>query len=172
MLCFNCVDAVYFTVIDNLNMNATVAELLQDKAKQSSQAASALYAVAPDCSVANAVALMVEQKISSVVITDNEVMVGLITLRELLKGIHQQGEKLTQAQCRDVMKSNPPVARLDDSVDHLRGLMTELHITHVPVMNQEQLVGILSFHDIARSAIKDADFENKLLKQYIRNWPE
>ena len=50
--------------------------------------------------------------------------------------------------------------------------MTELHITHVPVMNHGTLVGILSFHDIARSAIKDVDFENMLLKQYIRNWPE
>ena len=154
-------------------MNATVAELLNDKAKQASQTvASAPYSVAPDCKVANAVALMVEHKISSVVIKDNETMVGLITLRELLKGIHLHGEKLTHAQCREVMKANPPVAKLDDSVDHLRGLMTEHHITHVPVMNEDQLVGILSFHDIARSAIKDADFENKLLKQYIRNWPE
>jgi hypothetical protein len=40
------------------------------------------------------------------------------------------------------------------------------------VMDADKLVGILSFHDIARSAIKDVDFENKLLKQYIRNWPE
>jgi hypothetical protein len=39
------------------------------------------------------------------------------------------------------------------------------------VMNDTQLVGILSFHDIARSAIKDVVFENQLLKQYIKNWP-
>jgi CBS domain-containing protein len=49
--------------------------------------------------------------------------------------------------------------------------MTEMHITHVPVMNHDRLVGILSFHDIARSAIKDVTFENSLLKQYIKNWP-
>ncbi len=49
--------------------------------------------------------------------------------------------------------------------------MTELHITHVPVMKADQLVGILSFHNIARSAIKDVAFENQLLKQYIKNWP-
>ena len=154
-------------------MNATVAELLKDKAKQNTDAARhAVYAVAPDVSVAEAVAMMVKSRISSVVVKDGGSMVGLITLRELLKGIHQHGDKLTQTLCREVMKSNPPVAKLDDSVDHLRGLMTELHITHVPVMDQDQLIGILSFHDIARSAIKDADFENKLLKQYIRNWPE
>ena len=151
-------------------MSATVAELLKDKARQAPD--NKLYSVGPDVSVSDAVNMMVKNTISSVVVMDNHAMVGLITLRELLQGLYQHSEKLTQAKCRDVMKTNPPVARLDDTVDHLRGLMTELHITHVPVMNQEALVGILSFHDIARSAIKDADFENKLLKQYIRNWPE
>lgn len=151
-------------------MNATVAELLNDKAKQSP--ASTLHSVGLDTNVAVAVDTMVSNKISSVIVKDGANMVGLITLRELLKGIHQHGDKLTHAKCRDVMKANPPVAKLEDSVDHLRGLMTELHITHVPVMSHDQLVGILSFHDIARSAIKDADFENKLLKQYIRHWPE
>ena len=151
-------------------MSATVAELLKDKARQAPD--NKLYSVGPDVSVSDAVNMMVKNAISSVVVMDNHAMVGLITLRELLQGLYQHSEKLTQAKCRDVMKTNPPVAHLEDTVDHLRGLMTELHITHVPVMNQEALVGILSFHDIARSAIKDADFENKLLKQYIRNWPE
>ena len=151
-------------------MSATVAELLKDKAKQAPD--STLYSVGPGMLVADAVNMMVKNKISSVVVIDNNAMVGLITLRELLHGLYQYSDKLAQAKCCDVMKANPPVARLEDTVDHLRGLMTELHITHVPVMNQGALVGILSFHDIARSAIKDADFENKLLKQYIRNWPE
>ncbi len=151
-------------------MSATVAELLKDKARQAPN--NKLYSVGPDVSVSDAVNMMVKNTISSVVVMDNHVMVGLITLRELLQGLYQHSEKLTQAKCHDVMKTNPPVAHLEDTVDHLRGLMTELHITHVPVMNQDALVGILSFHDIARSAIKDADFENKLLKQYIRNWPE
>ena len=127
-------------------MSATVAELLKDKARQAPD--NKLYSVGPDVSVSDAVNMMVKNTISSVVVMDNHAMVGLITLRELLQGLYQHSEKLTQAKCRDVMKTNPPV------------------------MNQEALVGILSFHDIARSAIKDADFENKLLKQYIRNWPE
>ena len=70
------------------------------------------------------------------------------------------------------MKVNPPVAKPEDSVDRLRGLMTELYITHVPVMDHGALAGIFSFHDIARSAIKDVDFENRRLKQYVKHWPE
>ncbi len=115
---------------------------------------------------------MTKNEISSMLVMEAGQMVGLITLRELLQGLSSQGGNLMLAKCRNVMKINPPVARPQDSVDHLRGLMTELHITHVPVIDQGVLVGILSFHDIARSAIKDVAFENQLLKQYIKNWPE
>jgi CBS domain-containing protein len=90
----------------------------------------------------------------------------------LLQGLDTQGGTVMQAPCRSIMKANPPSAKPGDTIDQLRGMMTELYITHVPVMEDAKLVGILSFHDIARSAIKDVDFENKLLKQYIRNWPE
>ena len=87
-------------------------------------------------------------------------------------------DKVRQAAKDNVFSVGPEViisdavAKPEDSVDHLRGLMTELYITHVPVMNHGKLAGILSFHDIARSVIKDVDFEYKLLKQYIKHWPE
>jgi CBS domain-containing protein len=148
----------------------TVAELLADKAKQSGS--HALYSLPPAAPVAHAVTMMATKKISSVLVMDGDKMLGLITLRELLYGLHANDNSLVSATCAHIMKANPPVAKDDDSIDYLRGLMTELHITHVPVMHGESLRGILSFHDIARSAIKDAAFENKLLKQYIKNWPE
>jgi CBS domain-containing protein len=151
-------------------MSITVAELLQDKARQSP--GSILFSVSPEAPTADAVAMMVGNKISSVVVKESENMVGLITLRELLRGLSDHGDALLSITCGAVMKKNPAVARVDDTADHLRGLMTELHITHVPVVDAEKLIGILSFHDIARSTIKDADFENKLLKQYIKHWPE
>ena len=151
-------------------MSITVAELLQDKARQSP--ASVLFSGAPDAPTSEAVAMMVSNNISSVIVRQNDVMVGLITLRELLQGLSEHGDALLKTSCGILMKINPPVAKVEDTADHLRGLMTELHITHVPVMQAAKLIGILSFHDIARSTIKDADFENKLLKQYIKHWPE
>ncbi|MCA3003170.1 MAG: CBS domain-containing protein [Burkholderiales bacterium] len=150
-------------------MSMTVSELLADKAKQSPSAT--LFMVGPEVGVEQAIALMTEKAISSVIVSDAGEMQGLITLREILAALNKQGGSIMQAKCRHVMKINPPTAKLEDTVDHLRGLMTEMHITHVPVMNHDQLVGILSFHDIARSAIKDVAFENSLLKQYIKNWP-
>jgi CBS domain-containing protein len=150
-------------------MSMTVAELLADKAKQSPNAT--LFTVGLEVGVADAVALMNEKAISSVIVAEDGAMQGLITLREILAALNTRGGAIMQAKCRHVMKVNPPTAKPDDTVDHLRSLMTELHITHVPVMDKAKLVGILSFHDIARSAIKDVAFENQLLKQYIKNWP-
>jgi CBS domain-containing protein len=152
---------------------STVADLLNDKAQQAQSALKrALVSVAPDTTVADAVASMAKHEISSMLVMEADEMVGLITFRELLNGLEAQGGSLLQAKCRNVMKINPPVAKPDESVDRLRSLMTELHITHVPVVDHGVLVGILSFHDIARSAIKDVAFENQLLKQYIKHWPE
>ena len=152
---------------------STVADLLKDKATQPQSALKrGIFSIGPDTSVADAVSSMTKNEISSMIVMDAGEMVGLITLRELLQGLNSHGGNLMTAKCRNVMKINPPIAKPEDSVDHLRGLMTQLHITHVPVMDHGVLIGILSFHDIARSAIKDVSFENQLLKQYIKNWPE
>jgi CBS domain-containing protein len=150
-------------------MSMTVSELLADKARQSPNAT--LFTISPDAGVAEAVALMNEKAISSAIVAEAGQMQGLITLREILAALHTRGGAIMDAKCRQIMNPNPATAKPQDTVDHLRGLMTELHITHVPVMDAEKLVGILSFHDIARSAIKDVAFENQLLKQYIKNWP-
>jgi len=151
----------------------TVADLLSDKARQThSDTKGVLFSICPDGTVAEAIALMAKNEISSMIVMEAGQMVGLITFRELLTGLDTHGGNLLLAKCGNVMKVNPPVAKLEDSVDQLRGLMTELHITHVPVMDRGVLEGILSFHDIARSAIRDVSFENQLLKQYIKNWPE
>ena len=128
----------------------------------------AVFSIGPDATVTEAVSAMVNHEISSIIVMDSGEMVGLITLRELLRGLNSHGGDLMQATCRHAMETNPPAAKPNDGVDYLQGLMTDLHITHVPVVDHGVLVGIVSFHDIARSAIKDVAYENQLLKQYIK----
>jgi CBS domain-containing protein len=144
-----------------------VQELLDDKAAKG----SALHSVAPGASVREAVRLMVSSNISSALVMEGGRMAGLITLRELLRGLDMMGERLLDARAEEVMVREPVCVAPEDSVDALRGLMTEYHVTHVPVRRGDELLGIISFHDIARSAVKDALFENELLKKYIKNWP-
>ncbi|MCX7137199.1 MAG: CBS domain-containing protein, partial [Proteobacteria bacterium] len=60
----------------------------------------------------------------------------------------------------------------DDTLDHLREVMTKNHIRYLPVKDSDKLLGVISFHDVAKSVIKETSFENRLLKRYIKNWPE
>lgn len=131
-----------------------------------------IVSVPPDCTVQEAVARMVEKDISSVVVMDGGTMVGLLTGRDLLRGMHERGCDLGRLKVSDVMVTEPIIGNPDDTVDYVRGVMTENRITHLPVMEGERLLGIISFHDVARACLSEAKLENRLLKRYIRHWPE
>lgn len=122
--------------------------------------------------VREAVRMMVERDIGSLVVFDTGRMVGLFTLRELLQGLGRHGADLLDLPLTTVMASDPVTGHPDDSVDYVRGVMTEHHVSHLPVLDRDQLAGIISFHDVAKECLRDASYENILLKRYIRNWPE
>ena len=149
-------------------MPLTVQEILDDKAVKGGRT----HGVAPGAPVREAVATMVREDIGSVVVLDGGRLAGIVTLRELLRGLDRQGPRLLEAEVREVMNPDPAVVHPEDSADGLRAMMTERHVSHAVVMGEGGLAGIISFHDIARSAVKDVAFENKLLKQYIKNWPQ
>ena len=149
-------------------MPLTVQEILDDKAGKGGRT----HGVAPGAPVREAVAAMVREDIGSVVVLDGEALAGILTLRELLKGLDALGTRLLDTPVREVMNPSPAVVHPEDSADGLRAMMTERHVSHATVLKDGRLVGIVSFHDIARSAVKDVAFENKLLKQYIKNWPK
>ena len=69
------------------------------------------------------------------------------------------------------VRADPVCGSPGDSIDHLREVMTKNHVRYLPVREGEKLLGVISFHDVAKSVIKETSFENRLLKRYIKNWP-
>ncbi len=132
---------------------------------------NAIFSVAPDGKVADAVAVMVKHDIGSLVVLDGGKMTGMLTFREVLKGVEMQGGNLGALEVRKVM-AQPITCAPGDSLEHLREVMTKNHVRYVPVEDAGQLLGVISFHDIAKAVIKETNFENRLLKRYIKNWPE
>lgn len=132
---------------------------------------NAIFSVAPDGGVADAVTVMVKHDIGSLVVLDGGKMTGMLTFREVLKGIEMQGGNLGSLAVREVMV-RPISCTPDDTLEHLREVMTQNHVRYVLVQEAEQLLGVISFHDIAKAVIKETNFENRLLKRYIKNWPE
>jgi CBS domain-containing protein len=95
-----------------------------------------------------------------------------VTERDVVRGMMSHGCDLKDARVSKIMQTEPVVANADDSVDYARDVMTKSHIGHLPILEGDQLLGIISFHDVARACLKQANFENNLLKRYIKHWPE
>ncbi len=129
--------------------------------------------VDPDASAAEAVKRMAERDIGSLAVLRDDILMGFITERDILRGMHARGCALTEVKVSELMEKEPLVATLDDSIDYARDAMTKSHTSHLVVLDEgHKLCGVISFHDVARACLKEASFENALLKRYIKHWPE
>jgi CBS domain-containing protein len=130
-----------------------------------------LYTVPPNTGLLDAINLMAEKDIGSLVVMDNGVLVGLLTFREVMRAVHANQGSVGQGtvgehMVRDVLTMSP-----DTDVNEIRRLMLERHARYVPVMEGRVLLGVMSFYDVAKSVLEAQNFENTLLKAYIRDWP-
>jgi CBS domain-containing protein len=132
---------------------------------------SALYTVPPQARLAEALDSMVDHDIGSLVVMDHGRLAGMLTFREVLRAL-RGGASSADRDVADVMAKDPAVVGPDMEVDDLRRLMLETRVRYVPVMDGTTLVGVLSFHDVARAVLEEQGFENRMLKGYIKNWPE
>ena len=126
----------------------------------------------PDATAAEAVATMVDKDMGSVVILDRRRLAGVVTFREVLKAVHERGGDFASTPVKDIMDTRLIVGNPDDSIDRVREIMTEHHVRYLPVMDAARLLGIISFHNVAKAALNEAQFENRLLKRYIEEQPE
>jgi CBS domain-containing protein len=131
-----------------------------------------IFSIGPEGRLADAVDLMVSNDIGSLVVMRDGQMAGMLTFREVLEALQARGGNLGDARAGEVMNSAPITGEPSDTVDQVRETMTTNHVRYLPILEQGRLLGVISFHDIAKAVIKQTDFENRLLKRYIRHWPE
>ena len=131
-----------------------------------------IFSAAPDSAVADAVGLMVKNDIGSLVVMSGGRMAGMLTFREVLKALDARHGNLEGLRLEDVMVSDPVCGSPADTLDEVREVMTKNHVRYLPVTEDGRLLGVISFHDIAKAVIKETSFENRLLKRYIKNRPD
>jgi CBS domain-containing protein len=136
------------------------------------KAGSEIVGIDPDAPISEAVKRMVEKDIGSLVVMREGRMVGFITERDIMRGMHARGCSLADVKVSELMEKEPILCNPDDSVDYARDVLTKSRLSHLVVMDNNRLLGVISFHDVAKACLKQANFENSLLKRYIRNWPE
>ena len=122
-------------------------------------------------SLAQAIAVMVENDTGSALVYDGGEFAGMVTFREVLSTLHKNGAAALTAPVRECMIVDAGCGSPDDSIDQIRRLMTSRHIRYLPIVDNAQVIGVISFYDVARAVAKDVNFENRMLKEYIRDWP-
>ena len=120
---------------------------------------------------ADAVATMAKENLGSLVVLEHGRMVGMLTFHELLRAIAARGGTLGEVRVADIMVKDPVTATPDMEVNDLRRTMIASGARYLPVLHDGGLIGVISFRDVAKAVLEEQDFENKMLKGYIKNWP-
>jgi CBS domain-containing protein len=138
-----------------------------------------LFTVSPQAKLSDGVVTMAEHDIGSLVVMESGKLAGMLTFREVIRVLakrqmeHRTGPTPPVADIvvRDVMNAKPIVVSPDTDVNDLRRVMLETKQRYLPVMQGDLLLGVISFHDVARAVLEEQGFENRMLKAYIRDWP-
>ena len=130
-----------------------------------------LFTISPDQALYEAVSTMSERDIGSLVVMDHGDLTGMLTFREVLQAIVKTGGALGGTQVRSVMDDHPLTCTPETEIDEVRRMMLERHARYMPVLSQHMLMGVISFYDVAKAVVDSQDFENRMLKAYIRDWP-
>ena len=132
---------------------------------------SLLVSIAPDGMVSEGVSLMSEKDIGSLVVMSEGSLVGMLTFREVLQALHRTKGSIQGLRVDAIMVKNPRSIAPNVEVDELRSVMLQHHIRYMPVVESDTLIGVLSFHDVARAVLEEQAFENRMLKGYIKDSP-
>ena len=132
---------------------------------------STLYTIAPDQAMATALATMSDMDIGSLVVMEHGELVGMLTFREVIAAVVRNGGIVGTSIVRNVMDDAPLTCTPETEMDEVRRMMLQRHARYMPVLERSTLMGVVSFYDVAKAVVDAQDFENRMLKAYIRDWP-
>ena len=130
-----------------------------------------LFTITPEEPLASALKTMADLDIGSLVVMSHGDMVGMLTFREVIQAVVRNGGVIGETAVRSVMDDFPLTCTPETELDEVRRMMLQRHARYLPVMNQRTLMGVISFYDVAKAVVDSQDFENRMLKAYIRDWP-
>jgi len=131
-----------------------------------------LFTTPPERSVLEAVEVMAENDIGSLVVMDHGRLAGILTFAEVLRALADRRGSLGDVAVANIFARDPLTAAPGLDVMDLRRTMLERHARYVPVMDGTTLLGVVSFHDVAKAVLEEQSFENRMLKSYIKDWPD
>ena len=130
-----------------------------------------LFTVSPDELLGEAMKTMADHDIGSLVVMEFGDLVGMLTFREVIHAVVANGGSAGTRRVRSVMDDAPLTCTPETDINEVRRMMLARHARYMPVLERRTLMGVVSFYDVARTVVDAQDFENRMLKAYIRDWP-
>ena len=141
-------------------MQKTVGQLLDSKGTE-------VWTIAPEATVYDALLLLAEKNVGALVVTENNKVCGIMSERDYARKIILQDRGSRDTAVGDIMTADVKTVTRDRTVSECMASMTELHIRHLPVVEDEALVGLISVGDIVKAVIAEQAFLIQQLEQYI-----
>ena len=138
----------------------TVRQLLEAKAPE-------VFAIGPDAPVIDAIRLMAEKRIGAVLVMEGGRLAGILSERDYARKIVLQGRSSKDTPVRDIMTAEVMTVGLNDSADRCMQLVTDRRIRHLPVLDGDAVLGVVSIGDLVKAVIEDQQVEIDQLQRYI-----
>jgi CBS domain-containing protein len=138
----------------------TVARILLEKS-------GSVQALPPEASVLDAIGLMAEHHMGSVLVMRDQQLLGILTERDYARKVILQGRVSANTAVADIMSSPVITVTSGDSINHCMAVMTERRIRHLPVLEGEKVIGLVSIGDCVRAVIAEQAHEIDQLQRYI-----
>lgn len=133
---------------------------------------TALYTITPEDTLDDAADLMAERDVGSLLVVSSSRLVGILTFRELIRALVENRGREHEATVYRAMDPGPLICTPNTELDEVRRMMLARHARYLPVIDNQEIMGVISFYDVAKAVVDKQDFDNELLKAYIRDWPE
>ena len=129
---------------------------------------SQVWSVKSSQNVGDALKVLVENRIGALLVFDKtQRIVGILSERDIMRECYKNRKEWDQALVSEVMTKKVIISAVDDRVDYIMGIMTQNRIRHIPVMEGEKLIGIISIGDVVKAQLSDSQYENHYLKEYL-----
>ena len=138
-----------------------VAQVIKNKAVQS------IFTISPNATVLEAIKIMADKGVGALVVAEDEKVVGIFSERDYTRKIALMERTSESTLVSDIMTSKVISVGLNHTVEECLQLMTDRHLRHLPVLDQEKLVGFISIGDLVKAAMEDQRILIDQLQQYI-----
>jgi CBS domain-containing protein len=138
--------------------------------------ATRLVTVSPDTKITDAVSLMMQNRIGSLPVIEDGALLSIITERDVMFALNSHADNINSIAVRDIMASDLVTCTAECPIQDAMSLMFDnqlgRRIRHLPITEDGKLVGIVSNGDLLDAMLDETEFENRIMKNYIKNWPE